>query len=218
MMPPESEARAIIETGKAVVSSGLVCGTWGNISVRLPNRDAFLITPSGVPYHQLTPGDLVGVNVQGDVLFGRLKPSTETPLHAAVYRARREINCIVHTHSPYVSVFAVNRKPLPPVLEEMAQLLGGEVRVAAYAPAGTAELADAAVSALGEGAAVLLANHGVVGTGRSLAEALLVCQIVEKGAMVYLFAQQSGAPYLLPDEQASFLRKNFLESYGQRKG
>ncbi|HHY29616.1 MAG TPA: class II aldolase/adducin family protein [Syntrophaceticus sp.] len=218
MIPRESEVQAVLETGKIIINSGLVSGTWGNISVRLSNPDSFLITPSGVPYHELTAEDLVIIDLQGEVLAGRLKPSSETPLHAAIYRARQDINGIVHTHSSYASVFTVTRKPLPPVLEEMAQLLGGDVRVAPYAPAGTDELAAAAVSALGDRAAVLLANHGVVGVGRSLREALLVCQVVEKGALVYLFSQLNGTPFLLSDHDVSVLRNNFLESYGQGKG
>lgn len=218
MILPEPEVQSVLETGKIIVNSGLVCGTWGNISVRLSSSDSFLITPSGVPYHELTADDLVMVDLQGKVLAGRLKPSSETPLHAAIYRARQDIHGIVHTHSYYASVFAVTRKALPPVLEEMAQILGGEVQVAPYAPAGTSELAAAAVSALGDRAAVLLANHGVVGVGRTLKEALLVCQVVEKGALVSLFAQLTGTLHLLNDDHLCALRSNYLESYGQRKG
>lgn len=218
MIPPQSKVQAVIETGKIIANSGLVSGTWGNISVRLSSLDSFLITPSGVSYHDLTGDDLVMVDLQGKVMAGRLKPSSETPLHTAIYRARQDIKGIVHTHSSFASVFTVTRKPLPPVLEEMAQILGGEVRVASYAPAGTSELAAAAVSALGDRAAVLLANHGVVGVGRSLKEAPLVCQVVEKGALVYLFSQLNGTPFLLSDQDVSALRNNFLESYGQGKG
>lgn len=218
MKPPELEVQSVLETGKIIVNSGLVCGTWGNISARLSGSDSFLITPSGVPYHELTAADLVIVNLQGEVLAGRLKPSSETLLHAAIYRERQDIKGIVHTHSSYASVFAVTRKALPPVLEEMAQILGGEVLVAPYAPAGTSELADAAVSALGDRSAVLLANHGVVGVGRSLKEALLVCQVVEKGALVYLLSQLTGTPHLFNNDYIRALRSYYLESYGQRKG
>jgi L-ribulose-5-phosphate 4-epimerase len=87
MIPRESEVQAVLETGKIIINSGLVSGTWGNISVRLSNPDSFLITPSGVPYHELTAEDLVIIDLQGEVLAGRLKPSSETPLHAAIYRA-----------------------------------------------------------------------------------------------------------------------------------
>jgi L-fuculose-phosphate aldolase len=169
-----------------------------------------------MPYHDLTADDLVMVDLEGKVVQGRRKPSSEINLHKAIYRERRDIQGIVHTHSLYASAFAVTRKPLPPISEEMAQILGGEVKVAPYAPAGTVELADAAVKALGDSAAVFLANHGLVGVGRTLGEAFLVCQIVEKGAQTYLLSQLMGKPYLLTDEDVSSLRKNYLESYGQK--
>jgi L-fuculose-phosphate aldolase len=211
----EPGVQAVLETGKAMVDSGLVAGTWGNISVR-SGTDAFIITPSGMPYHDLTADDLVMVDLEGKVVQGRRKPSSEINLHKAIYRERRDIQGIVHTHSLYASAFAVTRKPLPPISEEMAQILGGEVRVAPYAPAGTVELADTAVKTLGNSAAVFLANHGLVGVGRTLGEAFLVCQIVEKGAHTYLLSQLMGKPYLLTDEDVFALRKNYVESYGQK--
>jgi len=96
-------------------------------------------------------------------------------------------------------------------------LLGGAVQVAPYRPAGSAELAAAAVEALADRSAVFLANHGVVGVGPSLEEALLVCRIVEKGALVYLLSQLTGTPQLIEEDQVRELRRNYLEYYGQRK-
>lgn len=211
-----SEANAIIEVGHRLVQKGLVAGTWGNISARMPGGDTFLITPSGIPYPDLQPADLVVVDLDGKVRGGDLRPSSETPLHTAIYKERPDLWGIVHTHSTYASVFAANRIDLPPVLEEMAQLLGGTVRVAPYAGPGTEELAAGAVASLGEAAAVILANHGVVGVGRTLAEALLICQVVEKGAQVFLLAKLLGRPYILPEHEVELLRKDFLESYGQK--
>ena len=211
------EAEDVLAVGRELIRSGLVSGTWGNISVRLSCEDAFLITPSGIPYDDLTVDDLVSVDLCGEIRAGTLNPSSETPLHAAIYRARTDVQGIVHTHSPYASVFAVTHKELPPILEEMAQLLGGVVRVAPYTPAGTGELGAAAVDALGDKSAVFLANHGVVGVGRTLKEALLICQVVEKGALTYLFSQCMGTPHLLNDEDVRELRENFIENYGQRK-
>jgi len=213
---PEEKVQAVLDTGREMVSSGLVAGTWGNISVRLSD-DALLITPSGIPYTELEADDLVVVKLEGEVVKGRLKPSSETRMHTAIYRQRQDVMGIVHTHSPYASVFAVTHKCLPPVTEEMAMLLGGAVQLAPYQPAGSAELAAAAVDALADRSAVFLANHGVVGVGRSLEEALLVCRIVEKGALVYLLSQLTGTPHLLEDHQVRELRRNFLENYGQRK-
>lgn len=214
-MSHQKAAAEIVAVGRQLVSKGLVSGTWGNISARLPETDTFLITPSGVPYENLGPQDLVLLDLEGKVKEGALRPSTETPLHIAIYKKRPDVLGIVHTHSPYASVLAVNRRELPPVLEELAQLLGGTVRVAPYAPPGSRELAEGAVAALEGRSAVILANHGMVGVGRSLKEALLICQVVEKGAQVFLLAQLSGTPHVLSEGEAGLLRKNFLEKYGQ---
>jgi L-fuculose-phosphate aldolase len=212
----EKAAREILKTGRQMLESGLVLGTWGNLSVRLAALDGFLITPSGVDYRLLSEEDLVLVDFMGRKVEGRLRPSTETLLHAAIYKNRPDVNAIVHTHSPHSSVFAVNRQEIPPVLEEFAQLVGGIIKVAAYAPPGSSELAEAAVAALGDQRAVLLANHGLVSVGASLQEAFLVSQVVEKTAYVYLLAKMSGSPHLLSEEEAWRLRREFLESYGQK--
>lgn len=208
-------AAEIVATCRVMMSTGLVLGTWGNVSWRC-RPEEFLITPSGVGYAVLQNGDLVAVNLQDGTFSGDLKPSTETPLHAAIYRSRPDVGAIVHTHSPYASVFAVNRFDLPPLLEEMAQLVGGNVRVAPYAAPGSAELAERAVASLQGRAAVLLANHGLIGVGRTPREALTVCQVVEKSAQVFLWAKLSGSPQLLGEREALDLRQKYLQSYGQR--
>jgi L-fuculose-phosphate aldolase len=207
-------AGEIVATCRLMMSTGLVVGTWGNVSRRC-SPDIFQITPSGVPYHELQPGDLVAVDLQSGDCNGSMRPSTETPLHVAIYRSRPDVGAIVHTHSPYAAVFAVNRIELPPLLEEMAQLVGGSVRVAPYATPGSADLAEGAVDALQDRAAVLLANHGLVGVGRTLKDALTVCQVVEKSAQVCLWARLSGTPHLLGEQEAQKLRQGFLQNYGQ---
>lgn len=208
----------IIETGKALLREGLVLGTWGNISTRLISREGFLITPSGIPYSALNPEDIVLVDDDGRKIGGRRRPSSETLLHAAIYRRRPDVCSIIHTHSPYASVFAVNRREIPPILEEMAQILNGGVRVAAYALPGARELADSACIALQDRPAVLLANHGLVGVGESLRSALLICRVVEKAAHVFLLAKQIGDPYVFNEKEINEIRRNFLTNYGQQAG
>jgi L-fuculose-phosphate aldolase len=207
-------AGEIVATCRVMMSTGLVVGTWGNVSRRC-SPESFQITPSGVPYSELLLEDLVVVDLQTGSCSGRLRPSTEAPLHAAIYRMRPDVGAIVHTHSPYAAVFAVNRAEIPPLMEEMAQLVGGIVRVARYAASGSAELAEGAVAALQDGAAVLLANHGLVGVGRTLKDALTVCQVVEKSAQVFLWARLSGTPHLLGEQEVLELRRGFLQNYGQ---
>ncbi|MCL6635301.1 MAG: class II aldolase/adducin family protein, partial [Peptococcaceae bacterium] len=126
-----------------------------------------------------------------------------------------DVGAIVHTHSIYASALAVLRRELPPILEETAQVAGGAVPCAAYARAGTPELAEQAAATLGQGNAVLLANHGVVGVGSHLKEALTVCQVVEKSAMVYLLAGSLGQPHILPPIEVAELRRIFTRHYGQ---
>ena len=167
-------------------------------------------------YRYLRPDDLPVVNAAGEVIEGKRRPSTELMLHLLLYRARPDIGAVVHTHSKFASVLGVIRQPLPPLLEELAQVAGGEVPVAEYARAGTVELAEKAVRAMGSRAAVLLPHHGVVGVGRSVREALTVCEIVEKGAEVYCWASLLGRPGVLDTREAAVLRENYLFRYGQK--
>ncbi|NMA14013.1 MAG: class II aldolase/adducin family protein [Clostridia bacterium] len=207
----------IISAGKKLVDAGLVLATWGNISCRVPRSPYFLITPSGMPYAQLKPEDLVMVGQKGQVAEGMRKPSTEVLMHLAIYTARADVQAVVHTHSPYAGSFAVAREPIPVILEEMAQLIGGPVKVANYGLAGTEVLAKYTVEALEERNAVLLANHGVVAVGTSITEALTVAFLVEKCAQVMLRAKALGVPYTMGSRETQRLRENFLKHYGQNK-
>jgi len=207
----------IIAIGKKLVDTGLVLATWGNISCRIPKTPSFFITPSGIPYYDLKTADLVQLDFTGKCLEGTRKPSTESLLHGAVYQKRPDVQAIVHTHSNYAAAFAVVRAEIPPILEEMAQLIGGPVKVARYALPGTGELAEHAVEALEDRNAVLLANHGVVAVGRTLDEAFTTALLVEKSAHVLLAARQLGTPYILGTIDTEKLRQSFLNDYGQKQ-
>lgn len=206
----------IIKTGEELVRSGLVIGTWGNISRRLPEGDQFLITPSGMSYYAIKPADLVVVDLAGEVLDGNKKPATETLLHLAIYKARPDIMAVVHTHSTYASAHSVARAPIPPIIEDMVQVIGGQVDVAQYALPGTAELAANTVTALGDKNAVLLANHGGVGVGVNLVEALKACLLMERSAQIYSYANLIGIPTVLKEEDIKTMREYYLTKYGQR--
>ncbi|MGO0122180.1 class II aldolase/adducin family protein [Desulfothermobacter acidiphilus] len=206
---------AVVRVGKDLVPTGMVLGTWGNVSAR--EGDVVAITPSGLPYDELTPADIILVDLQGNLVEGKWRPSTELHLHLTLYRRRSDLNAVVHTHSVASMALAASRHPLPPCTEEQAQILGGEVPVAAYAPPGTPELAQAAAAALGEGKAVLLAHHGLVGVGATLDEAWLVVQVVEKSAQIYLWSCLLGGPVPLAPEEVRSLRERFLRDYGQRR-
>lgn len=205
----------IIKTGNLLVEQGLVASTWGNISVRT-DENRILVTPSGMEYFTLKPADLVLVDLDGHILQGQCKPSSELPLHLAFYKHREDIKAVVHTHSIYASAYSALRKSIPPLIEDLAQVVGGSVDVAPYALPGTKELALNAVGALGEKNAVLLANHGVVGVGPTLAEAYKVCLLVEKTAHIGLVAQVLGDPVVLETDDVKWMRQEYLTSYGQK--
>ncbi|GAV25093.1 aldolase [Carboxydothermus islandicus] len=205
----------LLAAAREVVLEGLVVSPWGNLSLRTGDT-SFLITPSGVDYKTMNLEDLVEVGLDGSIKQGKLKPSSEYQLHLEIYKARRDIRAIVHTHSPYASAFAVARKRLPAVIEDLAQIVGGDVEVAEYALPGTEMLARNAVIALGNKFAVLLANHGVVGVGRNMEEALRVVRVVEKGAKVFLLSTIIGDPVLLEPEEIQVMHDFYLNKYGQR--
>lgn len=212
----ERAKRELVNAAYTAYQEGLVFETWGNISCR-PAENRIVITPSGIPYKKLRFFDLVVVNPSGKTLQGRWKPSTELLLHLAIYKKRKEIRAIVHTHSVYAAAFAVSREEIPVALEEQAQVVGGTIKVAKYAPPGSKELADNALAALGEeNNAVLLANHGLISVGPDLSSALQRCRVIERNARVILWSKFLGHPYILKSEDVTALRKDFLLHYGQQ--
>lgn len=211
-----SLTQELLQTGREMLASGLVAGTWGNLSVWDEARQGFWITPSGMDYLTLTGDDLVLLDAKGRVLKGERKPSSESMLHAYIYEQRPDVKGIIHTHSVYATAHAVTGAEIPALVEDLAQIVGGAVATAAYEFPGTLELGVAAVRALGQKSAVLLANHGLVGVGPTLKEALKVCQIVEKAAHINLMARLLGTPVLLDQEDIDKMRYGYLHSYGQR--
>ncbi|NLJ56358.1 MAG: class II aldolase/adducin family protein [Firmicutes bacterium] len=211
----ERAKRELVNTAYAAYQKGLFYETWGNMSCK-PTENSIVITPSGIPYAKLRFFDMVVIESSGKTLQGRLKPSTELPLHLAIYEKRKDIRAIVHTHSIYAAAFAVSRKGIPVALEEQAQIVGGVVEVAAYAPPGSPELAANALEALGDNSAVLLANHGLICTGPDLAAALQRCIVIERNARVILCSKLLGQTFTLSPEEVTNLRSDFLFLYGQQ--
>jgi L-ribulose-5-phosphate 4-epimerase len=184
----EEEKEQVLEACRRIVAAGLVAGASGNVSRRVEGPDGVplvAITASQVPYHRLTAGDIVVIDFEGDPVEGEGVPSSETLAHLAVYRARPDVGAVVHTHSIYASALAVAGLEILPLIDEQVVILGGSVPVAEYATAGTQDLADKVAAALGEGGAVLLRNHGVLGVGADLEEAAIACELVERLAQIY---------------------------------
>ncbi len=147
-----------------------------------------------------------------------LRPSSELPLHLEIYKSFPEAQAVVHTHSIYASALAVAHRDLPPVIEDLTQIVGGTVRCTEYTIAGTKEMGKRAVEAMeGRRTAALLANHGAVCWGRNLKEALATAQILEKGAQIYYIARSFGTPFPLNEKTVRVLRDFYLNHYSKRQ-
>lgn len=172
----------VVATAREMHRLGFVATTSGNVSVR--ERDLVQITPSSMPYGEMSEDDLVTLSLAGEVVDGQRDPSTERRVHLAVYAARPEVTAIVHTHSVHATAWSFLGEPLDTGTEELDHAAGGAVRTAAEAPSGSDAIARAAVEALRGRRAVLLACHGVLGLGDSPARALDVCIVVERQAQL----------------------------------
>jgi L-fuculose-phosphate aldolase len=208
---------AIVEACHRLEAGGLVAGSSGNVSVRLPatdDRQIFAITPSGVPYRVLRPEQIVVIDAKGELVEGEGRPSTEKLAHLTAYRARSDVNACIHTHSIYAGALALAGLELPTVIDEQVVALGGVVRVADYGIPATQELADKAIEALGLRQAVLLRNHGALGVGRDLDEALAVVEMLERSSRIYYLARLVGEVQSLPANVSEMETKFFRMQHG----
>lgn len=207
----------VARVARQLVSSGLVTGTSGNVSVRVP-EGSVLVTPTGLDYEAMGPEHVVLVDVDGNHLEGCLAPSSETPMHTGIYRARPNVDAVVHTHSRYATTLACLGWEIPPVHYMLTTLSDdGRVPLAPYALYGTEELALRASEALGESRnACLLQTHGTITVGASPEKAFSRTVTLEEMAEVYYRARLAGDPVLLdPDQVAEVAAK--IAGYGQPK-
>ena len=211
-----SAREAIVAMGKELIERKLVAGSWGNISVKIVDG-VYAVTPSGRGYANQKPEDIVIVDDVCKTLDGELTPSSESKLHTAIYNACPEAKAIIHTHSIYASALAAMRKPVPAIIEDIVQIIGGRVECAEYALPGTQELADNAVKAMNGRKGVLLANHGAVCWGKDLADALMVCEILEKAAQIAIICQSCGGAVELSNEDAEIMHSFYEEHYIKRQ-
>ncbi|MCE5196938.1 MAG: class II aldolase/adducin family protein [Negativicutes bacterium] len=208
----------IVTAGRRMLQSNLTVETWGNLSLRDPETGFIYITPSAMAYDTIQASDVVVCDASGTLVDGRRKPTMEKELHLAVYRARPEINAILHTHPLYSMVFAVLAEPIPLILEEAAQVLGAAVEVTAYALPGSAELAAYCAAALGRQAnACLLRAHGAVCIGETLEQAFRAATVLEMTAQVYYMARSIGQPQALPAGAVQAMQEYVRQHYGQDK-
>ena len=191
--------RKLVETAQELLRSGLVEGTAGNLSARLPDGHVVL-SPSSLAYESMTVADLVVCDLDGKVLEGARPPTTEKALHLACLRKHPELGAVIHSHAKYATMFAITRRPIPCVIEEFDVFVGGEVPVADYKLTGSDELGDEVSRHVGERGAVLMANHGLLTVGKDLADALKVARLVERTAEIVWGARALGELVPLPDE------------------
>jgi len=199
-MRAEREARAaVLAAAKGMLERGLTSGTSGNVSARL-DGGTIVITPSGLPYQDMGPGDLVVITMAGEPVSpgGGLAPSSEHQLHTARYRAFPEIGAVLHSHPPYASMFAAARVPVPAVIDEAVIFLGGEIPVVPYAISGSAQVGANAVTVLADRASVLLASHGLVTVADTPVQALHRAVVSEHCAQVAWGTRALGGHVPLP--------------------
>ncbi len=204
----QSEKRAVLDAARKMLDKGLVVGSSGNVSIRLPvsgRRELLAITPSSMPYETLTVDDIQIVDFNGQKVEGTLLPSIETPLHRGIYRARKNVNAVIHTHSIYASAVAVAGREIPPVLDDQVAFLGGEIKLAVHALSGSDEQVTGIVAALGGRGGVLMANHGAIGVGRTMDIAFNACELIEKTSRIFLLALSAGKINRLPDNSLAAL-------------
>ena len=182
----------IVATARRAYDSGLMAGTSGNLSQFDPTSDCMAITPSGLDYAVMTAEDIVVMQLDGTVLSGARKPSSEWKMHAEIYRHLPDIHAIVHTHSPSATSYAVLHREIPCVLVEMLLFLKGSIEVADYAVQGSAAVGTNCLPILSRKPVCLLANHGVVATGATLEQAYTNSIYVEDSANIVRLAMSTG--------------------------
>ncbi len=198
---------SVSDLGRELLESGLTKGSGGNVSVR--DGDRVAVSPSGIPYQEVTPEIVPVVDLEGNRLEGDLEPSNETPMHAMIYQERADVGGIVHSHSPYASTFASLGEAIP-ASHYLIAYAGTEVPVAGYEPPGSETLGRLAVEALGEEYnACLLQNHGVIAVGEDGSHAMEVAEMVEFVAQIHYQASAIGEPVVMDDDDLEYLVEMF---------
>jgi ribulose-5-phosphate 4-epimerase/fuculose-1-phosphate aldolase len=187
MKPCNVEKQQIVETAQTLVRKGYLMATGGNLSLRIPEQNAFAVTPSNYDYMKMTPNDICVLDFDLNLLDGHLKPSVESAMHGAVYQARADVNAIVHTHQVYTSALTLIKAPIPALFDEQARFLGRSVDIIPYAPSGTGFL-KVAKHVKNHNNAFMMQNHGALVFGHDMERAVHNVEILEKCALAYLLA------------------------------
>lgn len=197
--------------------NNLVVWTSGNISGRDKETGLVVIKPSGIRYEGLTPENMVVVNLEGRVIEGSCKPSSDVFAHVYIYRHRPDVNGVVHTHSTFATAWAAIGKPIPPVLTAICDEFGGAIPVGAYAKIGGDEIGREVVRSIGASPAILMKQHGVFTIGKTPEAAVKAAVMVEDVARTVFYAYQLGRPEEIPLEEVARAHRRYLEEYGQNR-
>jgi L-fuculose-phosphate aldolase len=202
----------LLQTAKDMIAKDLVEGTSGNLSARLPDGNAVL-TPGSLAYETMTLDDLVVCDIDGNVLEGTRSPTSEKDLHLECLREHEDINAVMHCHAKFSTMFAVTRTPIPCVIEEVHAYIGGDVGVADYQFTGSKALGREVARHVGDRAAVLMANHGLLTVGKDPQDCLKLAMLVERTAEIVWGAHVLGKLVPLPDstvDKMAPVYKNFM--------
>ena len=211
----QNEREDVVKYCRKMITAGLTKGTGGNISILNRELGLMAVSPSGIDYFETTAADVVVMDLAGNVVDGRRKPSSEYDLHRIFYVRRQDIDAVVHTHSVYATVLATLRQPLP-TASYLVAYSGLDVRCAEYASFGTTELAERTFDAMNERFAVLMANHGLLTGSKDILNAFNIAEQIEYCAEVYVKARAIGDPVILDEKEMKKMIDKFSSSYGQK--
>lgn len=214
-MKMELERKQVVEYGKKLITSGLTTGTGGNISIYNAEVGLFAISPSGIDYFETKPEDVVLLDLEGNVVEGKRKPSSELDMHRIYYQKRNDIKAVVHTYSTYSTVLSTLGWELPAANYYIAIAGGNNVRCADYASFGTYQLAENSYLAMQDRYACFLANHGLLTGSHSIEQAFSIAEETERMAEIYYRVSCVGKPNVLSDKEVDFMLEKF-QSYGQK--
>jgi L-ribulose-5-phosphate 4-epimerase len=205
----------LVELHALLPRYGLVVWTGGNVSARDPETGLVAIKPSGVTYEDLTAESMVVLDLDGNVVEGSYKPSSDTYSHLYIYRNRPDVNGVVHTHSRYATAFAAVGRPIPVYLTAQADEFGGEIPCAGFSLVGDDSIGRLVVDGIGSSPAILLKNHGVFTIGPSARAAVKAAVMTEDVAATVFMALQLGTPDEIPPDDVASLHDRYLNVYGQ---
>jgi L-fuculose-phosphate aldolase len=208
----EAERKRIVEYGQKLIEAKLTTGTGGNLSICNRDEQLVAIKPSGMDYMQMQPDDVVVIDLQGNIVEGTRKPSSEVSFHLGLINQRTDVNAVVHTHQVFATTIACLNLELPAV-HYLVGLSGNKVPLAKYATYGSKELSDYILSAIGNYNACLMANHGLVTVGPNIAKAFAVAEEIELVSQIYIQAKSIGNPVILTNEEMENVAHKF-NSYG----